>query len=190
MQQDELMGLVSKTAALMEQFERRCEEIEQHQRAVYQQLQQLAQQVPGVVRQSADESLRNLPGAVMGKLESGLSQPVGAYERRLQDAGGLLQEGSQSLAAQLKRMEWLHKQLIWKVVGAALGSVLLLLAGGGWLLWQYRNDINENRVTADLLRAYNQADVTLCDDQLCANVDPKGKTFGDKKQYRPVQARP
>lgn len=189
MQQDELMGLISKTAVLMEQFERRCDEISASQRAVMQQLQQLAQQVPGVVRQSADDSLRSLPGAVMGRLESGLDQPVGAYEKRLQSAGGLLQEGSQTLAAQLKRMESLHKHLVWKVVGAAFGSVLLLLVGGGWLLWQYRADINENRVAADLLRAYNQADVTLCEGRLCANVEPQGKSYGDQKQYRVVQPR-
>jgi len=75
------------------------------------------------------------------------------------------------------------------VVGAAFGSVLLLLLGGGWLLWQYRADIDHNRISAELLRAYNQADVTLCDGRLCANVDEKGKAYGDQKQYRPIQAR-
>lgn len=189
MQQDELMALISKTAVLMEQFERRCEELERHQRTVAEHLQALAQQVPGVVRQSADESLRGLPGAVMGKLESGLSEPVGAYEKRLKEAGSLLHSGSQTLAGQLKRMEALHKHLMWKVTGAVFGSVALLLLGGGWLLWQYRADIDHSRISAELLRAYNQADVTLCDGRLCANVDDKGKAYGDRKQYRPVQPR-
>ncbi len=190
MQQDELMALISKTAVLMEQFERRCQDIERQQRQVYEQLQYLAQQVPGVVRQSADDSLRSLPGAVMGKLESGLEQPVDAYEKRLQQAGSLLQSGSQALAAQLKRMETLHRHLVWKVVGAAMASVLLVLAGGGWLLWQYRADIDKNRISAELLRAYNQADVVLCGGRLCAHVDPKSKPFGEDKRYRPVEPRP
>ena len=189
MQQDELMSLVAKTAALMEQFERRCDAIEQRQQAVIQQLQQIAQQVPGVVRQSADESLRRLPDAVMSKLQSGLEQPVDGYEKRLREAGSLLQEGSQSLAAQLMKMQRLHERLIWKIAGTVLGSLLLLLGGGGWLLSKYRSDIRENQISAELLRAYNQADVTLCEGRLCANVDAKGKAYGDKRQYRPVQPR-
>ncbi|BAV95622.1 relaxation protein [Lysobacter enzymogenes] len=189
MQHDELTALISKTAVLMEQFERRCEELERHQRALAEHLQALAQQVPGVVRQSADDSLRSLPGAVMGKLESGLSEPVGAYEKRLREAGSLLHDGSQTLAAQLKRMEQLHRHLVWKIVGAAFGSVLLLLIGGGWLLWQYRADIDRQRISAELLRAYNQADVTLCEERLCANVDDKAAAYGERKQYRPVRPR-
>ncbi|WP_148649619.1 relaxation protein [Lysobacter antibioticus] len=173
----------------MEQFERRCEEIGKHQRETCLQLKELSQQVVGTVFQSADDSLRGLSGAVIGKVEGGLSQPVDAYEQRLQQAGALLQQGSQGLTGQIKRLEWLHTRLVWKVVVAAFGSVLLLLAGGGWLSWRYRADIDENRVKAELMRAYNRADVSLCEGRLCANIDMKAKAYGDDKRYRPVRAR-
>ncbi|RXD62645.1 relaxation protein, partial [Xanthomonas perforans] len=75
--------------------------------------------------------------------------------------------------------------------GAAvvLGGLLLLLGGGGWLLTQYRQEIRDNRLRAELLRAYNGADVMLCGDRLCANVDTKGAAYGDRRQYRPVKPR-
>ena len=41
-----------------------------------------------------------------------------------------------------------------------------------------------------LLKAYDAADVTLCDGRLCANIDPKGEAFGEEDQYRPVRDRP
>ncbi len=189
MQQDELTALIGRTAILMEQFERRCEEIEAHQRTLCEQLQQLSQRAVWAVCQAADESLRDLSGAVTGKVEDGLSQPVAAYEHRLRKAGTLLQEGSQGLAAQIARLQWLHRQLVWKVVAVAFGSLLLLLAGGGWLSSRYRADIERQRVGADLLRAYNRADVSLCDGRLCANVDLKGRAYGEDKQYRPVRPR-
>lgn len=189
MDQQALTGLIGKTAALMEQFERRCGAIEQHQLALNHDLQRLGQQLPAVVRQSADGALQGLSNAVMGKVQDGLEQPVTAYQQRLRDAGGLLQNGSQALAAQLRQMQALHRQMIWKVLAVIAGSLLLLLTGGGWLLWQYRADIRDNQIAADLLRAYDRADVQLCAGRLCANMDTEGKTYGDKGQYRVVRSR-
>ena len=191
MDHQQIMAIVSKTAALMEQFERRCDAIEQRQQTLTAELQQLVQQVPEMVRESADQTLSRVPEALLGQVRSGLEKPVDAYEKRLRDAGGLLHNGSQALASQLQRVERLHRQLMWKVLGTTLGSLLLLLAGGTWLSWQYRNDIRRNQVTAELLRAYNRADVTLCDGRLCANVDMQDTAaYGEQKQYRPVRPRP
>lgn len=189
MEPHELAALISKTAALMEQFERRCEGLERHQREIGGQLQQLAQQLPAVVRQAADQSLGRIPDAVTASVRSGLEQPVGAYEKRLRDAGGLLQGRSQTLALQLEQMQWLHRQLMWKVTATVLGSLLLLLVGGAWLTLQYRNDIRHHQISADLLRAYNRADVLLCEGRLCANVETQGKPYGERGQYRVVHSR-
>jgi prefoldin subunit 5 len=190
MEQQQLMALVSKTAALMESFERRCNQIEQRQLALTEQLQQLAQQVPAAVRQSADSSLQSLPGQLLGKVQHGLEQPVSAYEKRLQNAGSALQEGSQSLALQMQRMEGLHRHLVWKTVGATTTCMLLLLVGGIWLSTHYYGVIRENQIAADLLEAYNRADVTLCGEgRLCAKVDVQEGRNDHRSQYVRIKQR-
>nr|MDO6953614.1 relaxation protein [Xanthomonas vasicola] len=57
------------------------------------------------------------------------------------------------------------------------------------LLAHYRQQIKDNQLRAELLRAYNAADVTLCNGQLCANVETKGAAYGDRRQYRQVKPR-
>lgn len=164
--------LVSKIAALVEQFDRRCEQTGRE-------LRQLTQQIPNMVRQSADEQMRRIPNEVMGSVRGGIEQPVAAYEQRLHEAGELLQSGSQALAVQLQRMERLHKQLVWKVIGITLGSLLVLLASGALLSKHYYGEIRKHQISADLLKAYNQADVKVCDGRLCARVEKKNKRYGE-----------
>ncbi|CCG38402.1 relaxation protein [Xanthomonas citri pv. mangiferaeindicae] len=183
------MELVSKAAALMEQFERRCAELEQLQRRLAQQLEQVAQSLPTVVTRSAEQTLQRVPDTLIRSIQQGMDQPVAGFEKRLQQAGGLIGEGAQSLADQLKRIERGQRLLLWKGAAVVLGSLLLLLGGGGWLLGQYRQQIRDTQLRAELLRAYNAADVTLCGGQLCANVDTKGAAYGDRRQYRLVKPR-
>ncbi|WP_166749131.1 relaxation protein [Xanthomonas cannabis] len=183
------MELASKTAALMEQFERRCAELEQLQRRLAQQLEQVAQSLPNVVTRSAEQTLHRVPDTLIRSIQQGLDQPVAGFEKRLQQAGGLIGEGAQSLSDQLKRIERGQRLLLWKGAAVVLGSLLLLLVGGGWLLSQYRQEIRDNQLRAELLRAYNAADVVLCGDRLCANVETKGAAYGDRRQYRPIKAR-
>lgn len=171
--------LLSQMAALVEQFRRSCEQTAQE-------LQEMVQRVPGTVRQATDEQIRRLPGEVMGSVRGGIEQPVAAYEQRLRHAGEQLQHASYALTTQLQRAEALHKQLIWKVAGITLGSLILLLVGGGWLSKHYYDEIRQNRISAELLKAYNQADVTVCGDRLCAKVDRKDKRYGD---YVPIKPR-
>lgn len=190
MQINDAANLVANVAALMERFERQAHKIEGDLRASHYQLQQLTQQVPGVIRQAADAEMQRLPGAVMGKIDAGIQQPVSAYEQRLQSASQQLQQGAQALSAQISAMQALHRHLIWKVAGITLGSLILVLVGGGWLSKHYYDEIRRNQLSAELLKAYNAADVTLCGGKLCANIDTKREKFGDKHQYRVVRDRP
>ena len=190
MQEDELSALISKTAALMEQFERRCDEIDQRLLASSEELQGLTQQLPNVIRQSANDSMHMLPGQVLSQVQQGLSRPVADYQQRLDKAGNEVGSVSHALAQQIKRMESLQQLLIWKVVGVTAACFLLLLVGGIWLSMHYTKVIEENQLTADLMKTYNSADLVMCEKgQLCANVDNKVKRYGDHKQYVPVVAR-
>lgn len=190
MQEDELSLLISKTAALMEQFERRCDEIDQRLLTSSQDLRSLTQQLPATVRQSADDSLQTLPGRVVSEVQQGLSRPVADYQQRLDKAGNDIGSVSHALAQQIKRIESLQRLLIWKVIGVTAACLLLLLVGGIWLSMHYTRVIEENQLTADLMRTYNNADLVICEKgQLCANVDTKGRRYGDHRQYVPVMSR-
>jgi hypothetical protein len=108
----------------------------------------------------------------------------------LQAASQQLQQGSQALSAQILAMQTLHRHLIWKVSAIALGSLALVLLGGGWLSKHYYDEVRRYQISAELLKAYDAADVTLCGDKPCANLDAKGEKFGDTGQYRLVRDRP
>lgn len=178
MNEKELSGLLSKAAALVEQFDRRCEQTGEELRA-------LVQQIPGAVRQSADEQLGRLQDEVIGRISGGIERPVASYQQRLQEAGDQLQHASHALAGQLQRAETLHKQLVWKVATITLGSLILLLLGGTWMSRHYYDEIRKNQISAELLKAYNQADVSLCDGRLCARVDADAPARGDYVQVAP-----
>lgn len=177
--QESALALVSKLAAVVEQFDRRCEQTSRD-------IRQLTQQVPLAIQRSADEQIKQLTGDVARNVQAGLEQPVHAYEQRLREASQQLQQASTTLAAQLQHAEALHKRLAWKVAGITLGSLTLLWGAGIWLSKHYYDEIRANQVSAELLRAYNQSDVTLCGNQLCAKVDMKDKRYGE---YLPVRPR-
>ena len=94
------------------------------------------------------------------------------------------------MSGQLARLERLHRLLLWKTVGAVAACLVLLLAGGAWLSMHYAGVIRDNQLSAELLRAYNGADVTLCDGgRLCANIDTSARRYGERGQYVPVAPR-
>lgn len=174
-----LQSLIEQTAALMERMERRGEALEQRQ-------QTLAQRIPAVIRQSADEALQALPGQLQAKAQTALDVSVREYDRRIGELG----ERARTLAQQIDRMEQLHRHLVWKTLGAATCALLALGLGGTWMARHYYDKMQENRVSAELLKLYNTADVAPCGDaQLCANVDTKGPRFGDQRQYSPIKPR-
>ncbi len=183
MRQDETEQRLAKVSALMELFERNCVAMDQRLQSLAEGLQGAASQLPAVVGQAADRSLQILPGQVIDRVKDGLQQPVQNYQQRLDSAGGKISEGAQALARQLQRMEQLHRLLVWKVATITAGCLVLMIAGGLWLSTHYAGVIRENQLTADLLRAYNAADVSICDGRLCANVDPTAKRHGSKSEY-------
>lgn len=175
----EVEALVEKAAALMTQFERRGRELEQRQQA-------LAVEVPVLVKQSVDTVLQTLPRQVQGVVHGALEQTTRTYEQRLGEAGAR----AHVLAQQIERLERVHRHVVWKTFGVAACALVALTVGGGLLAKHYFDKMQENRLKAELLQAYNAADVAPCGKgQLCANVDLKGPRFGDQKQYRPIKPR-
>ena len=190
MQQDELTALIDKTATLMTQYERRGAALEVRLQDLGDALHGLAQQLPTVLKTSADGVLQTLPDEMGSVMRAGLGQSMADYRQRIDAAGHDVERASQALAGQLSRLQRLHRQLIWKTVSVVVLALALLLAGGAWLSMHYTGVIRDNQLSAELLKAYNGADVTLCGNgKLCANVDAHGARYGQTRQYLPVKPR-
>lgn len=189
MNETECMTLVSQAAQLMEQFERRCDRLGGRLQGLMQDMQALTAQLPRVVEQAADASMQALPARVTRETREGLGQAVQQYRQHLQASGEEVSSSTRALAERIRRLEQLHRHLLWKTFGAVALCLALLLAGGAWLSLHYRKAIEQNRLSAQLLKAYNDADVNLCDGRLCARVDLKAPRFGERRQYLPVLPR-
>jgi hypothetical protein len=190
MQEDELTALIDKTAMLMVHYERRGAAIDSRLQALADALQGLALQLPAVVKTSADGALQTLPAEMSSLMREGLGSSIGDYRQRLDSASGDVEKTAQALAGQIGHLQRLLRQLIWKTLGAVVLAFALLLAGSVWLSTHYTRVIRDNQLSAELLKAYNGADVTLCDSgTLCANVDTRGARHGERRQYLPVKPR-
>lgn len=180
-----ILAIASRAAQLMEAFERRCAQIEQRQNEVTHNLQRMQGLLPDIVRKSVDEQLRRLSDAVIRQVQGGLDRPVEAYGQRVREAGTLLQQETGALSRRIDAMDRMHRWLMWKILAVTFGCLVLLGLGGGWLVWKYRGEIHDYRIEADLLRAYNQADVNLCDGRLCARVETPTKKYGEYVLVKP-----
>ncbi|WP_296279611.1 relaxation protein [Pseudoxanthomonas sp.] len=189
MDTDRITDLVASVSALMERFERRTQQIEGSLQAAHRQLQELSQQLPNTVRRAADTEMQHLRGSIASAVDAGIGQSVSTYQARLETSGQDLRQASQALAAQIHAARALYRHLLWKVVGVCLASLTLIVLGGSWLSRHYYDEIRHYQLSAQLLKAYDAADVTQCDGRLCANIDPTGDTFGEDDQYRPVRDR-
>lgn len=190
MQSDELNALIDKTATLMVQYERRGAHIGARLQALGDELQGLTRQLPAAVRGATHDLLQTLPGEMAETVRDGLGQSLGAYRQGLDAANAEIAQAARALTGQIVQLQSLHRWLIWKTVATVLVALVLLLGGGAWLSTHYAHVIRDNQMSAELMRAYNSADVVLCGDgQLCANVDGKRAHYGERGQYLPVKSR-
>jgi hypothetical protein len=188
-QKEDIEALVFKTGALLEQFVRYCEQQGQHQTALAERLQLVIASAPEQMKQSADRVFSTLPHTVTAQLDSGLSAPIKHYERKLEQSGAQLQERVAQLTRQLTQLESFSRRLVWKVAAVVIAALLVAIIGGATAVSYYRDQIRQSQLSAELLHAYNQADVTLCNGQLCANVDKAGQKYGEHGEYQPVHLR-
>jgi hypothetical protein len=126
---------------------------------------------------------------VQGKMQRDLQHVTNDYSERLHVAGNNVGQGAEQLSRQMARLEQLHRMLVWKVVGVTIACFALLLTGGLWLSIHYAGVIRDNQLSAETLKAYNAADLSLCDGRVCARVDTKGAHYGEHGQYVPVRLR-
>jgi hypothetical protein len=175
---------VAHVSHLMERFSRESEALRKSNLRAVDALQRTTGAVPGLLQEAARQTLSDLTTDTTRAVQQGLNRPLDDFSRqvienihRIDGATRVLAHSQQQIAMVIGKLKWL--------VAGVLSTILLVMLVGGGLLWHYRNVIADNQIQADLMRAYNQADVTLCGGQLCARVDRADKRYGDYLLVKP-----
>lgn len=189
MDSEELKQLLVKLAGIAERLDARSESavqrVEHAGAALDQRARWLADSADGFT-QSSLQAIKAQAGAA---IDRGVGQAAEQCNARLRETS----ESAASVARELddvrSRLSRERRTWLWFGLGAlAIGS-LLSVAAAGYAVMTSKAQVERHRIEAVLLRAYNEADVTLCDSQLCAHVDAKGPRHGENKQYQRVMPR-
>jgi len=172
-------------ADLVARLARLSQELGERNRQAVEQLQRASQSAPAVLRQAADQAWSGLSSRANESVQQGLQGPLDGLGRHIADSIARMQTATQGLMQAQQRMQSTVRKLHW-LVGAVAMVMLLALIAGTAMVRHYRGVIAEHQIQAELMRAYNQADVTLCDGRLCANVERNGKSY---QGYVPIKPR-
>jgi hypothetical protein len=172
-------------ADLVARLARLSQELGESNQHAVEQLQRASQSAPVVLRQAADQAWSGLSSRATESVRQGLQGPLDGLGRHVADSVARIQGVTQLLTQAQQSMQTTVRKLHWLVGSVALVMLLALTAEAG-MLWYYRGIIEEHRIQSELMRAYNQADVTLCEGRLCANVERGGKSY---QGYVPVKPR-
>lgn len=184
MQEDELSILAAKMGAVLVRFEQRCESIEQQQNG-------LAQRLPALLEEKVDGLLQTLSGHAGVAVREGLRASMDGYQRQAQTMSA---EASQTINAFKDAQATIDSQRwwMWWSLGVVMAlSIVSLVATYESLYGFYQTRYVQLKAQVTYLDAVSKSDVVPCGDgRLCARLDPKSPSYGDKKQYRVVAPRP
>jgi hypothetical protein len=186
---DDLKTLALRLAALGERLDQRSEvasrRVEQAAAVLDRGAQQFSASTAGFTRDVA-HSLRQQAGEIVG---SGIGAAAGAFDQQVRAAAKSVSAATRALETEVQALRRERRTWAWMGGGSMLVAGLLAVGASLFAVTEGRKQLAQQRIEAELLRAYNRADVTLCDGALCANVDDAGPRRGDRKQYRPVRLR-
>lgn len=184
MQTQELKEVIVQAAGLLEYFKREAETSGQVTREAAERLAQAAELGPMLLRQAADQAFAQVSGDATRAVRDGVQAPLEAFERRMLDNDNRIAAATHEFSKAATRLDTLQRRLLLAAGITAL-AIALVVAATATVLWQMKEEIRRNQIRIELLRAYNQADVKLCGDRLCARIDDNAKREGDYQRVAP-----
>lgn len=140
----------------------------------------------GAFTREVSQALQQRSGDIIGR---GLGSSVEQFNTQIAASARTASAAARTLETERQALSRERRTWLWLGSGALMIGSILAIGSAVYAVTDSRRQIERNRIEAELLRAYNQADVTLCGAQLCANVDGAGPRFGDTKEYQRVKPR-
>lgn len=183
---DEAKQLLLKLLELAERMESRDARVIEllSQQAAH--LQSATHDVQAGGRRLAGDALNLLREQSRDAVQAGVADAASQSRDRLVQASADATRASDALRTAAYALQRQQRLWTWTAPIALIAGSLLAVGAAAYAVADARSQVQRHRIEAELLRAYNRADVTLCGDRLCANVDPRARGVG---RYRPVALR-
>lgn len=137
----------------------------------------------------AADALQSLRGQAREVVQAGVGDAAAGYRERLGALTADAARASGELRACADALRRQRRLWGWTAPLALLAGSVLAVGAATYAVLHAQAEVERHRIEASLLRAYNAADVTLCDGRLCANVDPRPPAADTRGRYRLVRPR-
>ncbi|HEV7271415.1 hypothetical protein [Pseudoxanthomonas sp.] len=138
----------------------------------------------------ATEALQAMEAQGQQVLARGLRAPLDEAGDRIDQTVQAMGRIGSAAGRQMAALAGMQRTVVVKsLLWLGLGGVSLAVGSSLWA-WHAWRQAGQFAVEADLGQRIGRADLAKCGEGLCANVDLQGRGHGDRRQYRPVKARP
>lgn len=180
---------LTQSTRLLALQERENAQLRQQRTQEFAVLQQIAQRLEDGGERFGQEALRTIGAQTQQVMTEQGSAALSKLNRQAEQAAERAEWAGRSFGQQQMQLTRTQTALLWKTwIGLAVGAVFLV-GGTGYVAWKNKQAADRYDVDAVTARAITEADVILCGDRLCANVEAESKAVGDKGQYRPIKPR-
>lgn len=189
MEQRDLKQFIVQLAAITDRLDQRSasavQTVESSAQRISSEARRLTSSSEGFTREVA-QGLQQRSGEIV---REGLAQAMTQFGQQLEAAAAVAGRAAVTLEQERQALRDQRRTWLWLGCGALLIGSLLTVATSIYVVKDSYQQVAQNQIEAELLRAYNAADVTLCGGRLCANVDNKAQRFGEHNEYLLVEPR-
>lgn len=185
-----LIETAKQLALLAETLERRSSVAAAQHEQASQTLGQTVTAVRGDVDRLLQSAGHQVSQAARQGVDASLGESAGRFDQTAMSAGKKVQTAVAALDEGLARARATLSRQITLGYFAILGAMVLLIAGGGvvlWMEWQAYGDARARtaaaNVSAETAAAFAQVNMTSCGGHPCVRLDSKSPRWGDKGQY-------
>jgi ElaB/YqjD/DUF883 family membrane-anchored ribosome-binding protein len=142
------------------------------------------------VNQLIEGSGHQVAQQVKHGMDLALTQGTAKYEQAVNSSAVKMHNTVRNIEQVLHETSSFVYRHIWMAYGAIAGAMVLLVCGGGLMLWLESQSYNDARartaaaqVDAETVEAFSQVGVTSCGGHPCIKLDTKSQRWGGKGEY-------
>lgn len=174
---EELYEAVSNMAVVTQHLKADAENAVQIQQQAAYQLEQRLQVLDESIETALVHHVEKLREQVAQQVADGSQDSIREFQQQLEDLKKQMLDFSQFVVLIKKDLNKTLHSVLMKI-GVLSGLALIAVIGSAlWLGFYYKDIIQKNKLSAEAVQLYSQADVKLCQDKLCVKTQTTPQEF-------------